>query len=255
MSIRDEFEKWVVSELDTDGADFSIDEDGYYEDWDIQRPWRAWQAARAQGEPSSGVPEGWKLVPVEPTKEMTKAAFDAFEVVNPMQYGNGTEARRAIYDAMLTAAPTPEAGQSGGVLEPVIAKDAYDGAREDMQIWKKRALEAEKLLQEEVESNARLVEVCNDLTGPVHMGEPVIPAHPHTNQPDSEQGGKWVRCDERLPTEADGNLIWSHDQKRGSVELCSWAWSHSLFKHGYITHWKPTGLTRPQPPKSKEGQL
>lgn len=69
-----------------------------------------------------------------------------------------------------------------------------------------------------------------------------------------EQGGEWVRCDERLPTEADGNLIWSHDQKRGSVELCSWAWSHSLFKHGYITHWQPTGLTRPQPPKSKEGE-
>lgn len=28
--------------------------------------------------------------------------------------------------------------------QPVISKSAYDGAREDMQIWKKRALEAEK---------------------------------------------------------------------------------------------------------------
>lgn len=62
--------------------------------------------------------------------------------------------------------------QSG---EGVISKDAYDGAREDLQIWKKRALEAEKLLQEEIESNARLVEVCNDLQGPTHMGEPVLP--------------------------------------------------------------------------------
>lgn len=63
--------------------------------------------------------------------------------------------------------------QEGG--EAVAVKDAYDGAREDLQIWKKRALESEKLLQEEIESNARLVEVCNDLTGPTHMGEPVLP--------------------------------------------------------------------------------
>lgn len=63
--------------------------------------------------------------------------------------------------------------QEGG--EAVVVKDAYDGAREDLQIWKKRALESEKLLQEEIESNARLVEVCNDLTGPTHMGEPVLP--------------------------------------------------------------------------------
>ncbi|WP_286749578.1 hypothetical protein [Marinobacter sp. UBA2688] len=77
--------------------------------------------------------------------------------------------QREKYEAKLQAAREQEGG------EAVVVKDAYDGAREDLQIWKKRALESEKLLQEEIESNARLVEVCNDLTGPTHMGEPVLP--------------------------------------------------------------------------------
>jgi hypothetical protein len=52
---------------------------------------------------------GWKLVPVEPTREMQKAAFDALELNYPFGgYNNGTEARDAVYRAMLSASPPPD---------------------------------------------------------------------------------------------------------------------------------------------------
>jgi hypothetical protein len=44
--------------------------------------------------------------------------------------------------------------------------DAYTGAREDLSIWKKRALEAEAL-------NRKFIAEIN---GPMHMGEPVLSA-------------------------------------------------------------------------------
>ncbi|MBB3010693.1 hypothetical protein [Cupriavidus alkaliphilus] len=46
--------------------------------------------------------------------------------------------------------------------------DAYVGAREDLAIWKKRALEAEDL-------NRKFM---REINGPTHMGEPVIAAEP-----------------------------------------------------------------------------
>lgn len=47
----------------------------------------------------------WKLVPVVPTDEMVKAAFDQFEISAP-GFATGNDARRAIYAAMLNAAPS-----------------------------------------------------------------------------------------------------------------------------------------------------
>jgi hypothetical protein len=52
--------------------------------------------------------------------------------------------------------------------EPVISKDAYDAAREDLAIWKKRALEAETL-------NRKFAAAIN---GPTFMGEPAPSAEP-----------------------------------------------------------------------------
>ena len=57
------------------------------------------------------------------------------------------------------------AQQSNEQVELVISKDAYDGAREDLSIWKKRALEAEEL-------NRKFIAEIN---GPTFMGEPVTP--------------------------------------------------------------------------------
>lgn len=51
------------------------------------------------------VPEGWKLVPVEPTQAMVEAAFDALP-------NSPLEGRiRTHYRAMLAAAPTPPVQQ------------------------------------------------------------------------------------------------------------------------------------------------
>ena len=56
------------------------------------------RAIEAEASPAS-VPEGWKLVPVEATKKMCGAAYS-----DRMVWNGGP---RAIYEAMLAAAPTP----------------------------------------------------------------------------------------------------------------------------------------------------
>ena len=51
------------------------------------------------------IPEGWKLVPKEPTPEMIEAAKD-----NRLAQPEGTlpgSAMRQMYEAMIAAAPSP----------------------------------------------------------------------------------------------------------------------------------------------------
>lgn len=93
---REAFEKWYASMFlvkPSEGLKLINDRNMF----------RAWQAARAQAEPSSGVPEGYRLVPVESTVEMDRAGGDAISA--------------PVYDAeccwraMVAAAPTPEAVQ------------------------------------------------------------------------------------------------------------------------------------------------
>ncbi|MBN3270166.1 hypothetical protein CUR95_24200 [Bordetella bronchiseptica] len=50
--------------------------------------------------------------------------------------------------------------------------DAYEGAREDLAIWKRRALEAERDLRAERETSSRLVAELNAENGPMRMGGP-----------------------------------------------------------------------------------
>lgn len=52
--------------------------------------------------------------------------------------------------------------------------DAYQGAREDLAIWKRRALDAEQALREEVAISGRLVDALNEESGPTFMGEPLV---------------------------------------------------------------------------------
>lgn len=67
--------------------------------------WRAWQAAR-QAPAVGAVPDGWKLVPSEPTLKMR----EAFSSVDQLRY---TVSNRKLFkakhswDAMLAAAPQP----------------------------------------------------------------------------------------------------------------------------------------------------
>jgi len=71
--------------------------------------------------------------------------------------------------------------------------------------------------------------------------------------PAAPQADEWVKCEDRLPTEGDADIF-------GNV-WCSGLWGSSDRGIAPInwrnvgkgdagdTHWKPTGLTRPQPPK------
>ena len=67
---------------------------------------KEWQAIRAAfaGTP---VPEGWQLVPVNPTPAQLEAMRDAFDTyaANPEA---GPNWKRRVYRAMLAAAPDPK---------------------------------------------------------------------------------------------------------------------------------------------------
>lgn len=53
--------------------------------------------------------------------------------------------------------------------------EAYQGAREDLSIWKRRALEAEAKVREQNLIIDRLSDELNDENGPCRFGEPSIP--------------------------------------------------------------------------------
>ena len=56
--------------------------------------------------------------------------------------------------------------------------DAYCGAREDLAIWKRQAMEAEEKLRAESAATSRLVSELNAQNGPTHMGEPAQQRQP-----------------------------------------------------------------------------
>jgi hypothetical protein len=68
---------------------------------------------------------------------------------------------------------------------------------------------------------------------------------------------EWIKCSDRLPAEYDGDfegLVWVNDR---DMTLPKYAqsrvhWSRVRGIAGY-THWMPTNLVRPEPPKQEEG--
>lgn len=127
-------------------------------------------------QPQPAVPEGWKLVPVEPTEAMMRDAADnlcgqfGVEFVRPKE-----QFARAVYRELLRFAP----------------------------------------------------------------------ATPTTPQADG-----WVRCDERLPTEEDC-WVWIYDSEDSDIFHALWRDLKGDYENGHmnLSHWMPTGLKRPQPPK------
>lgn len=110
--MREEYEAWFCSTMPYKIAKeswFAVMDDGDYIIRDVQAGWAGWKASRASlsenhfPEAAKMVaPEGWQLVPVEPTIEMVQAATHS-------AVGFGT---RAAYQAMLAAAPKHEGGAS-----------------------------------------------------------------------------------------------------------------------------------------------
>lgn len=133
---------------------------------------------RVKTQPQPAVPEGWKLVPVEPTEAMMRDAADnlcgqfGVEFVRPKE-----QFARAVYRELLRFAP----------------------------------------------------------------------ATPTTPQADG-----WVRCDERLPTEEDC-WVWIYDIEDSDIFHALWRDLKGDYENGHmnLSHWMPTGLKRPQPPKQE----
>tara|TARA_R100000789_G_scaffold82540_1_gene77988 strand:+ start:5337 stop:6002 length:666 start_codon:yes stop_codon:yes gene_type:complete len=100
-----------------------------------------------------------------------------------------------------------------------------------------------------------IVALCNDLNKAATVAEKVL----STPQP---EGDGWIKCGERLPTEADsdanGEVWWLTPNDKGVMVVISMHWSfgspsdQGITLMDEATHWKPTGLKRPQPPKEGE---
>jgi hypothetical protein len=105
--VRAAFEKWHAQEYphsSLECADEALYGPGAYCKDAVRNRFIGWAAARA----AISTPNGWKLVPIEPTNEMVQAAFDAVELNGFPGFATGNEARRAIYKAMLAAADPPK---------------------------------------------------------------------------------------------------------------------------------------------------
>lgn len=85
----------------------------------------------------------------------------ALEALRPATAPNGAK-RDAAFEELRAALAAP-------ATAPDLSA-AYIGAREDLAVWKKRALEAEETARQ---LNRALAEEVN---GPTFMGEPVLPA-------------------------------------------------------------------------------
>lgn len=101
---REQFERWWQDTVGSNMETYAEDKNSH---------WLAWKAAteRAGKAPAPAVPEGWRLVPVEPTPKMKKAMRDAADgaYLSKMDGIEGDSSNWALqsYRAMLNAAPQP----------------------------------------------------------------------------------------------------------------------------------------------------
>ena len=90
---KEAFEAWFESRYDAHFMQFALDLD-MYADKHTQTCWEAWQAAKA-------IPEGFVVVPKEPTREIYRTFYDAFNSANA---GNTAQCFKVAYKAMIEAA-------------------------------------------------------------------------------------------------------------------------------------------------------
>ena len=150
----------------------------------------------------AAVPEGWVLVPRKMTDEQArKVVYNInrkYKISGPLsdflvrqiwewaiyakpsvpvQEFSLNSALPALPDPALEMTDLYDAGQMRSYALNTVQQyqDAYNGAREDIEIWKRRALEAE-------ESCRKMSAALNESNGPLFMGEPTNAA-PSSAQP------------------------------------------------------------------------
>ena len=92
---REMFEAWVGS----NGRNIERFSDGSYKSMTLDKEWKAWQEAKAQA-----IPDGFVVVPKEPTPKMIDATWDFDEEIQDMSHNSRNE---FIYNAMIAAAQEP----------------------------------------------------------------------------------------------------------------------------------------------------
>lgn len=91
---REAFEKFIANKYkDLIDQRLCINSDGDYMAWDMQVAWATWQAAQA-------APEGFVLVPMQPTPRMIDATWNCDEEIQNMSHNSRNE---FIYKAMIEA--------------------------------------------------------------------------------------------------------------------------------------------------------
>lgn len=129
-----------------------------------------------------------KLEVAENERDALQAKIEAMEQQEPYlyiyEYSNPIDGspvwrdKPGYWNAQFPKSSKPLYLAPGAQPAPSFA-DAYQGAMEDVVIWKKRALEAEDL-------NRKFVAEIN---GPAYMGEPAQPAPTRNNPSHIHQGG------------------------------------------------------------------
>jgi len=102
------------------------------------------------------------------------------------------------------------------------------------------------------EALQRLIENGGNL-GPASREDALVVARYRRELLATPQADEWVRCDERLPTEEDW-WVWIYDSEDGDIFHALWRDLKGDYENGHmnLSHWMPTGLKRPQPPKEGE---
>lgn len=112
---------------------------------------------------------------------MSKELIETLRAFAPYASPNAADLMREAADALeAKAAPVSERDAYEAwklSMKPYgfDGFDAYQGAREDLAIWKRRALEAEARVRQQDQIIDQMGEDLNAINGPTFMGEPVLP--------------------------------------------------------------------------------
>lgn len=238
-------EKWPQYSLLTDKC-------GAYSEVFLQGAWEGWQSACSQG--GEVEPVAWDDPAVDPIvsklykkfKDWSQRGFTADDVT-------WCEVRGYVAELLNTHPPAPtQAPVDNEIpeLDSLCAK--YNNGEIDLcalvcRIWNTASTQG---VPKELAAHIRRMIDLHENRGVVlrvHMQELQELLESAPNHP----SGEWVRCDERLPTEADAGCdgsAWFTDKSGDGVQM-----DPILMHWSYVTkgsgHWMPTGLKRPQPPQ------
>lgn len=194
-------------------GEFDPDKELFAEDKESH--WQAWQAARAQNG------QGAEPVALLRREIGESSWFDHTPVMPNTAEAEGLKASTEMDYCKVYTHPQP--AQQGSVPEGWLAEFAR---RMDEQLEK-----------------------AHDMSGfgPIilHIAQEVIADTP---QP---EGDGWVKCSERLPTEADADFeyrLWCWLPERKDMKLLLLDQVIQAHLQGCAVLWAPTGLKRPQPP-------